>query len=91
MITSTPTITICRNIFDDINTWLDEHNKKELIVVNVFFSSRYYILNYNTAIEFEEVFIPIEDIKLISHNKNKAFQQKEINKYNNKGKKGKQL
>lgn len=28
MITSPPTITICRNIFDDINTWLDEHNKK---------------------------------------------------------------
>ena len=87
MITSPPTITICRNIFDDINTWLDEHNKKELKVVNVFFTSKYYILNYNTTIEFEAVYIPIEDIKLISHNKNIAFQQKEINKYN-KNKKG---
>ena len=75
MITSSPTITICRNIFDDINTWLYEHNKKELKIVNVFFSSRYYILNYNTTIEFEEVYIPIEDIKLISNNKNKAFKQ----------------
>jgi len=88
MITSPPTITICRNIFDDINTWLDEHNKKNLKVVNVFFSARYYILNYNTTIEFEEVYIPIEDIKLISNNKNKAFQQEQINKYN-KSKKGK--
>ena len=84
MITSPPTITICRNIFDDINTWLDEHNKKELKVVNVFFSSRYYILNYNTTIEFEEVYIPIEDINQISYNKNKAFQQEQINKYNKK-------
>jgi len=84
MITSPPTITICRNIFDDINTWLDEHNKKELKVVNVFFSARYYILNYNTTIEFEEVCIPIEDIKLISNNKNKAFQQEQINKYTKK-------
>ena len=58
MITSPPTITICRNIFDDINTWLDQHNKKELKIVNVFFSSRYYILNYNTTIEFEEIYIP---------------------------------
>lgn len=40
-----------------------------------FFSSRYYILNYNTIIEFEEVCIPIEDIKLISNNKNKISQQ----------------
>ncbi len=89
MITSPPTITICRNIFDDINTWLDEHNKKELKVVNVFFSARYYILNFNTTIEFEEIFIPIEDIKLISENKNKAFQQEQINKYikNKKGNK----
>ena len=87
MITNPPTITICRNIFDDINTWLDEHNKKELKIVNVFFSSKYYILNYNTTIEFEEVYIPIEDIKLISNNKNKAFQQEQINKYN-KDKKG---
>jgi hypothetical protein len=90
MITSPQTITICRNIFDDINTWLDEHNKKELKVVNVFFSARYYILNYNTTIEFEEVYIPIEDIKLISNNKNKAFQQEQINKYN-KNKKGNKL
>ena len=90
MITNIPTITICRNIFDDINTWLDEHNKKELKVVNVFFSARYYILNYNTTIEFEEVYIPIEDIKLISNNKNKAFQQEQINKYN-KSKKGNKL
>lgn len=90
MITSPPTITICRNIFDDINTWLDKHNKKELKVVNVFFSARYYILNYNTTIEFEEVYIPIEDIKLISNNKNKAFQQEQINKYN-KSKKGNNL
>lgn len=37
--------------------------------------------------EFETVYIPIEDIKLISHNKNKAFQQEEINKYN-KSRKG---
>lgn len=79
-----PTITICRNVFDDINTWLDEHNKKNLKVVNVFFTSRHYILNYNTTIEFEEVYIPIEDIKLISNNKNKAFQQEQINKYKNK-------
>ena len=90
MIASPPTITICRNIFDDINTWLDEHNKKELKIVNVFFSSGYYILNYNTTIEFEEVYIPIEDIKLISNNKNKAFQQEQINKYN-KNKKGNNL
>ena len=84
MITNPPTITICRNIFDDINTWLNEHNKKELKVVNVFFSARCYILNYNTTIEFEDVCIPIEDIKLISNNKNKAFQQEQINKYNKK-------
>lgn len=90
MIISPPTITICRNIFDDINTWLNEHNKKELKIVNVFFSSRYYILNYNTTIEFEEIYVPIEDIKLISNNKNKAFQQEQINKYN-KNKKGNKI
>lgn len=64
-----PTITISRNIFDDINTWLDEHNKKELKVVNIVFTGRYYILNCNTTIDYEEVSIPIEDIKLISINK----------------------
>lgn len=77
-----PTITICRNIFDDINTWLDEHNKKNLKVVNVFFTSKYYILNYNTTIEFEEVFVPVEDIIQISYNKNKKFQENMVNKYN---------
>ena len=82
-----PTITICRNIFDDINTWLDEHNKKNLKVVNVFFTSRYYILNYNTTIEFEEVLVPIEDISQISYNKNKKFQEDMVNKYNKPKKK----
>lgn len=82
-----PTITICRNIFDDINTQLDEHNKKNLKVVNVFFTSRYCILNYNTTIEFEEVLIPVEDISKISYNRNKKFQEDMINKYNKPKKK----
>lgn len=82
-----PTITICRNIFDDINTWLDEHNKKNLKVVNVFFTSRYCIINYNTTIEFEEVLIPVEDISKISYNRNKKFQEDMINKYNKPKKK----
>lgn len=82
-----PTITICRNVFDDINTWLDEHNKKNLKVVNVFFTSRHYILNYNTTIEFEEVLVPIEDISQISYNKNKKFQENRVNKYNKPKKK----
>lgn len=82
-----PTITICRNVFDDINTWLDEHNKKNLKVVNVFFTSRYYILNYNTTIEFEVVLVPIEDISQISYNKNKKFQEDMVNKYNKPKKK----
>ena len=82
-----PTITISRNIFDDINTWLDEHNKKYLKVVNVFFTGRYYILNYNTTIEFEEVRVPVEDISKISYNKNKKFQEDMINKYNKPKKK----
>ena len=82
-----PTITICRNVFDDINTWLDEHNKKNLKVVNMFFTSRYYILNYNTTIEFEEVLVPIEDISQISYNKNKKFQEDMVNKYNKPKKK----
>ena len=82
-----PTITICRNVFDDINTWLDEHNKKNLKVVNVFFTSRYYILNYNTTIEFEEVLVPVEDISQISYNKNKKFQEDMVNKYNKPKKK----
>ena len=82
-----PTITICRNIFDDINTWLDEHNKKNLKVANVFFTSRHYILNYNTTIEFEEVLVPVEDISQISYNKNKKFQEDMVNKYNKPKKK----
>ena len=82
-----PTITICRNVFDDINTWLDEHNKKNLKVVNVFFISRHYILNYNTTIEFEEVLVPVEDISQISYNKNKKFQEDMVNKYNKPKKK----
>jgi len=83
-----PTITISRNIFDDINTWLDEHGKKNLKVVNIMFTGRYYIINFNTTIEFEEVHIPVEDISQISYNKNKAFQQEQVNKYvkNNKRK-----
>ena len=76
-----PTITISRNIFDDINTWLDEHGKKNLKVVNIMFTGRYYIINFNTTIEFEEVHISVEDISQISYNKNKAFQQEQVNKY----------
>ena len=48
----------------------------------MFFTGRYYILNYNTTIEFEEVCVPVEDISQISYNKNKKFQEDMINKYN---------
>lgn len=73
MITNVPTITICRNIFNDINTQLEEHNKTNVKIVNVFVTSRAYIINFNSTIEFEEILIPVEDIKEISYNKNKII------------------
>lgn len=69
-----PTITICRNIFEDINSWLDLNNMKNIKIVNVFITSRYYILNYNTSIEYKQINIPVEDIKNISYKKNVQFQ-----------------
>lgn len=66
-----PTITICRNIFHDINTWLDLHGKNDAKIVSIHISSNWYILNYNTPPEYEEIHIPVEDIKKICYEKNK--------------------
>lgn len=73
-----PTITICRNIFNDINTWLDSHGKSDTVIVSIHISSHLYILNYNTTREYEEIYIPIEDIIKISHERDKEFQLKQI-------------
>lgn len=82
MINFPPTVTICRNIFHDINTWLDLNNMKDIKIVSIFISSRAYILNFNTSIEYKEVVIPIEDIIKISKEKNKEFQLKQLKELN---------
>lgn len=75
-----PTITICRNIFHDINTWLYLHGKSDTIIVSIHISSRWYVINYNTPPKYEEINIPVEDIKSISYKKNKEFQNNERKK-----------
>lgn len=78
MINIPPTITISKNIFSDINTWLNEHNL-DIVVVSILITSKYYILNYHTTIEYKEIIIPIEDIKEIARIKNIKFGNEIIN------------
>lgn len=54
--------------------------KSDTTIVSIHISSRWYILNYNTPSEYEEINIPIEDIKDISYKKNVEFQNNEIKK-----------